>query len=429
MNTKIDIEEAESAYVVRLERGRQSESDDVEYLYLTPRDAGSDEPRDSARSAAPPPLSETEPLPGPVAVASPSSLPAPPPSGQPSGKAQYEGFTVSHYQVERAIGHGGMGDVYLARDLRLGRPVALKLLRADYQPTEERVSRFHLEARAVCALNHPNIVTVYEVGEVDGAPFIVSEFIEGDTLRQLIPPSGMRLDQALEIAIQIANALASAHQLGIVHRDIKPENVMVRSDGYVKVLDFGLAKLSDALDDRDGQDHSFSTGVVMGTITYMSPEQARGYKVDARTDIFSLGATLYELVTGAKPFTGRTPAEILSAILTREPAPVASYKPDEPPGIQSALTKALRKDRNERYATMTEMIRDLRELKNEIAYQSLQGRNSSPLASPVAESQIIPLSRAGDDPGGISSNTSWPDHLSGKQIGARLGAVLINRVD
>ncbi|MGH9846469.1 MAG: serine/threonine-protein kinase, partial [Blastocatellia bacterium] len=314
MNTKIEIEEAESAYIVRLERGRQSESDDVEYLYLTPREAGPKAPRDSSRAADPrPPRAETRALPPPVTAAPPPSQSSCQPSGQPSGKPQYEGFTVSHYQVERAIGRGGMGDVYLARDLRLGRPVALKLLRADYHPTEERVRRFQQEARAVCALNHPNIVTVYEIGEVDGAPFIVSEFIEGDTLRQLIPPSGMRLDQALEIAIQIANALAFAHQLGIVHRDIKPENVMVRSDGYVKVLDFGLAKLSDALDDRDAQDPSFNAGMVMGTITYMSPEQARGYKVDARTDIFSLGATLYELVTGVKPFTGRTPTEILSA--------------------------------------------------------------------------------------------------------------------
>ncbi|MGH9847224.1 MAG: serine/threonine-protein kinase, partial [Blastocatellia bacterium] len=153
---------------------------------------------------------------------------------------------------------------------------------------------------------------------------------------------------------------------------------------------------------------------------YMSPEQARGYKVDARTDIFSLGATLYELVTGVKPFTGRTPTEILSAILKREPAPVAGYKPDEPPGIQSVLNRALRKDRNERYATMTEMISDLREMKNEIAFQSLQRRSSSSLAGPAAESEIIPLRRAGNDGGAISSNTSWPDHLSGKQIGARI---------
>src|SRR5262245_41253342 len=226
MNANINLEIAEASCVIVLDPPHQSGSDDVEYFYLTQDKAGPSESED--------PFCFIEPSPPKPESASGDADILPALSKvtgtlTSSGRAQYEGFQIAHYQVERAIGRGGMGDVYLAKDLRLGRPVAIKLLRADYQPTEERVQRIHQEARVVCALNHPNIVTIYEIGEVDGAPFIVSEFIEGDTLRQILPPTGMRPDQALEITIQIASALSAAHQLGIVHRDIKPENVMVRS--------------------------------------------------------------------------------------------------------------------------------------------------------------------------------------------------------
>lgn len=312
-----------------------------------------------------------------------------------ASRPQYEGFHIAHYQVERAIGRGGMGDVYLAKDLRLGRPVAIKLLRADFQPTSERVQRIEREARAVCALNHPNIVTIYEIGEVEGAPFIVSEFIEGDTLRQILPPNGMRIDQALEITIQIANALASAHQMGIIHRDIKPENVMVRSDGYVKVLDFGLAKLSDAIEDGGGR--GSASEVVLGTVSYMSPEQARGSAIDLRSDIFSLGIVLYELVTGKKPFNGKSTNDVLTAILKQEPIPVSTFRAGNTTGLHYIISKALRKNRDERYSSMPEMIRDLRMLKNEVAMQDMQNRraNSVPLAEPGANVYPVP-SRSGN---------------------------------
>src|SRR5262249_31975504 len=280
MNVKVELEMAEAGYVIVLDPASQvklpeAESEDVEYFYLTSNQAGSNESKNSFGFVkhSPPEsgnASGNTPFLPVISNITGASI--------PSSKAQYEGFHIAHYQVERAIGRGEMGDVYLAKDLRLGRPVAIKLLRADYHPTEGRIRRIQDEARAVCALNHPNIVTIYEMGEVDGAPFIVSEFIEGDTLRQILPPTGICPDRALEITIQIASALSAAHQMGIVHRDIKPENVMLRSDGYVKVLDFGLAKLSDAFEDHDLQDSPLYAPpeVVMGTVSYMSPEQGRG---------------------------------------------------------------------------------------------------------------------------------------------------------
>ncbi|HEV2665923.1 MAG TPA: serine/threonine-protein kinase, partial [Blastocatellia bacterium] len=208
--------------------------------------------------------------------------------------------TISHYRILDKLGSGGMGEVYLAEDTRLGRKLALKILPADFTRDPDRVARFEQEARAASALNHPNIITIYEVGEHEGAHFIATEFIEGRTLRQSSPPGGMPLGEALEIAIQVAGALQAAHEAGITHRDIKPENVMIRPDGYVKVLDFGLAKLTEKSDpkiDPAKVDKEAATmlrpstdpGTVMGTVTYMSPEQARGLRVDARSDIFSLG--------------------------------------------------------------------------------------------------------------------------------------------
>src|SRR5262245_41899742 len=206
-----------------------------------------------------------------------------------------------------------MGEVYLAEDTRLGRKLALKLLPPEFTRDPDRVARFEQEARAASALNHPNIITIYEVGEHEGAHFIATEFIEGRTLRHLLPPAGMPPGEALEITIQIAGALAAAHEAGITHRDIKPENVMIRPDGYVKVLDFGLAKLTEKFDpkiDASKVDKEAATmlqvsrrpgtdpGTVMGTVTYMSPEQARGLPVDSRSDIFSLGVALYEMLTG-----------------------------------------------------------------------------------------------------------------------------------
>src|SRR5437773_9783725 len=218
------------------------------------------------------------------------------------------GKQISHYQVVGRIGRGGMGEVFLAHDTSLGRKVALKLLRTDFTRNEERLRRFRQEARAASALNHPNILTIYEIGSEDSTHFMATEYVEGETLRQHITRARTTLGQALDVAVQVASALAAAHQAGIVHRDIKPENVMLRSDGYVKVLDFGLAKLAEpkTLDTAAPTLPKVETepGLVMGTVSYMSPEQARGQSVDARTDIFSLAVVLYEVMSGSAPVAG-----------------------------------------------------------------------------------------------------------------------------
>jgi Tol biopolymer transport system component/tRNA A-37 threonylcarbamoyl transferase component Bud32 len=280
------------------------------------------------------------------------------------------GRRIGPYQITREIGRGGMGEVYLAQDARLGRRVAIKLLPARFTFEEDRVRRFQQEARAASALNHPNIVTIHEIGEHDGLHFIVTEFIEGHTLRALIG-DGLAINQALEIAIQAAGALAAAHQVGIIHRDIKPENIMLRPDGYVKVLDFGLAKLSErtVLRNDSGEDISWldtSPGIVMGTVSYMSPEQVRGFAVDARTDIFALGVVLYEMLTGRKPFAGETTSDVIAAILEREPQPLGQLRDEISYDLQRIVNKALAKDREWRYQSIKELLIDLTHLKEEM---------------------------------------------------------------
>jgi serine/threonine protein kinase/Tol biopolymer transport system component len=395
MKLKLDSEKAKTGCAPRLD---PAESGQVEYFYLEPgapawTSAGSrselhTQHAESLQIQPPRPLRNAEALLAAAETHAVVRIAAP---ALPEQRAEPSGFTIGHYLVERAIGRGGMGDVYLARDTRLGRRVAVKLLRADYHPTEDRVKQFHQEALAVSLLNHPNIVTIHEVGESESGPFIVSEYIEGETLRRLIPKTGMNPARALEIVMQVAHALAAAHQMGTIHRDVKPENVMVRGDGYVKVLDFGLAKLSDALEHRATNDATGSSGarnVVMGTINYMSPEQARGLKVDGRTDVFSLGIVLYELLTGKKPFEGAESHDVLTAILNMEPAPLASFKPSLSIGLQQLINQALRKDRDERYASMAEMIRDMRELKDELALQSRRENRASRSSSrPSAQTQ------------------------------------------
>src|SRR6478736_745537 len=278
------------------------------------------------------------------------------------------GKVIGHYRIESLIGVGGMGEVYLARDERLGRKVALKLLPDRLTIDETQLSRFKTEARSASALNHPNILTVYEIGAEGNRQFIATEFIEGMTLRASLACGRMNLRAALEIAVQVASALAAAHETGVVHRDIKPENIMLRPDGYAKVLDFGIAKLTEQ---RPGSDDQVETaavlqtrpGFVLGTAHYMSPEQARGQKVDARSDIWSLGVVLYEMVAGSPPFRGETPSDCIAAILTAEPAPVSSISPDVPAKLESILQKALRKNTDERYQTIKEMLTELRILK------------------------------------------------------------------
>jgi serine/threonine protein kinase/Tfp pilus assembly protein PilF len=273
------------------------------------------------------------------------------------------GSRLDRYEVLSLLGEGGMGEVYLAQDSRLRRKVAIKLLPAEFTRDADRVHRFQQEAYAASALNHPNIITIYEIGEVDGTWFIATEYIEGRTLRQQMNSGRLALADKLEAAAQIASALAAAHAAGIVHRDIKPENVIVRPDGLVKVLDFGLAKLSEDPFSRTTLGNTTETGVVMGTVRYMSPEQARGQKVDARTDIFSLGVVLYEMLAGKSPFSGVTTADLIAALLGEEPLPISRYVPEAPEGLERLVTRSLRKDRDERYSSAQAMFSELKELK------------------------------------------------------------------
>src|SRR5438067_8999240 len=265
------------------------------------------------------------------------------------------GRTIGHYKLSERIGTGGMGDVYLATDITAGRKAALKLLPTRFTGDAERLKRFQQEAHAVVALNHPNILTVYEIGEDHSTHYIASELIEGETLRQRLARGRMALDEASDVAIQVASALAAAHQAGIVHRDIKPENIMLRPDGYVKVLDFGIATLAEQeVPVTIPTDEALllvetNLGSILGTVRYMSPEQARGAPVDQRTDIWSFGVVVYEMVTGHAPFTGETPRETMLSVLETEPPPIRNYISQIPDELQQIITKALRKDRTERY--------------------------------------------------------------------------------
>src|SRR3989449_960333 len=285
------------------------------------------------------------------------------------------GQRMGHYQIVALIGEGGMGEVYLAEDVLLGRKVALKLLPAEFTKDLQRVRRFQQEARAASALNHPNIITIHEIGEVDGMNFVVTGFIAGETLRQRMATARLNLATVLDVATQTAGALAGAHAAGIVHRDLKPENIMVRPDGLIKVLDFGLAKLTEpGTSDVEGEAPTVARvdtkmGAIMGTAQYMSPEQARGLKVDARTDIFSLGVVLYEMLAGRAPFVGETTADTISVLLHKEPQPLSTLAPDTPADLQHIVSKTLRKDKDERYQTVKSLLVDLKSLKQRLEFE------------------------------------------------------------
>jgi len=284
---------------------------------------------------------------------------------------------VSHYRILEKLGAGGMGEVYLAEDMKLGRKVAIKILSEEYTTNRDRLHRFEQEASAASNLNHPNILTIHEVGTDDGRHYIATEYIDGTTLRRKAAAQQLEIPEILDIAVQVASALKEAHAAGIVHRDIKPDNIMVRRNGYVKVLDFGLAKLTENVD-RTPSDAEASTrvlvqtdaGVVMGTSHYMSPEQARGKQVDARSDIWSLGVVIYELVAGRTPFEGETSTDVIVAITGKEPPPLARFAPNVPAELEWIIMKALRKDRDERYQTVKELLTDLRRLKQRLEFES-----------------------------------------------------------
>jgi serine/threonine protein kinase/cytochrome c-type biogenesis protein CcmH/NrfG len=292
------------------------------------------------------------------------------------------GQTIDHYKISESIGAGGMGEVYLATDVVAGRKAALKLLPLRFTGDAGRLTRFQQEAHAVVGLNHPNILTVYEIGEDHSIHYIASELIEGETLRQRLMRGPMQLSEAVDIAIQVASALAAAHQAGIVHRDIKPENIMLRPDGYVKVLDFGIAKLSEqevpVTMSRAEAVLLVETnlGSILGTVRYMSPEQACGGHVDKRTDIWSLGMVLYEMLAGRVPFTGDppsqsygaagTPKEVMSSILEKEPPPLTRYIARAPAELQQIINKTLRKDRAQRYDSANELLQALKDLRRKL---------------------------------------------------------------
>ena len=309
--------------------------------------------------------------------------------------------TIGRYEICSQLGAGGMGEVYLANDTKLDRKVALKILPAEVvggksEVSADRVRRFVQEAKAASALNHPNILTIYEIDEIDSEHFIATEFVDGYTLRDRIRTGRLAAREALEIGIQVASALSATHSVGIIHRDIKPDNIMLRHDGIVKVLDFGLAKLSPErqttteTDSMAPTQHFFKTevGVVLGTAHYMSPEQARGLEVDPRTDIWSLGCVLYEMVAGQQPFRAQTTIDVMSGILSREPDSLLPHLADGPREYDRIVSRALRKDRDERYQTIKDLLIDLKDLMRAIETHSQ--RVSTSQASISTEVAAVP---------------------------------------
>ncbi|MEO6587982.1 MAG: protein kinase [Pyrinomonadaceae bacterium] len=287
------------------------------------------------------------------------------------------GKQFGRYEIRKQIGVGGMGEVYLANDAELERDVAVKILSSEFSNDVERKNRFRQEARAASALNHPNIITVYEIGENEYGSFLATEFIDGETLREVIKRKNLLLNAMLQIVEQIAKALVAAHQAHIVHRDIKPENIMLRSDGIVKVLDFGLAKPTVQKDETDAETVKTIPGMVMGSARYMSPEQARGLPVDERTDIWSLGVVLYEMLTGNAPFDGATTSDTIAAVIYKEPAPIVNFVENAPPELGRIIRKSLQKDREQRYQNIKDFALDIKDLLYEIEHNTSAERRIS----------------------------------------------------
>ncbi|HEX8246650.1 MAG TPA: protein kinase [Pyrinomonadaceae bacterium] len=316
------------------------------------------------------------------------------------------GEKLGHYKIIKPLGAGGMGKVYLAQDTRLGRKIAVKFLAEEFSGDNDRLRRFVLEAKSASALNHPNIITIYEIGDAGGANFIAMEYVEGDSLRHLVGKRKIKLNEAVDAAIQTASALTAAHAAGIIHRDIKPENIMRRPDGLVKILDFGLAKQTSFPHDTDETDTEAlardkivtEPGTVMGTPAYLSPEQIRGKTADARTDIWSLGVVLYEMITGRVPFTGETNSDMLAGILKSEPEPLSLYAGDVPARLEHIVKKALGKERGERYQSAKDLFLDLKLLDRELdadaqktgsASSSTTGKEAAPPAREAGKAEIF----------------------------------------
>jgi eukaryotic-like serine/threonine-protein kinase len=304
------------------------------------------------------------------------------------------GQLVGHYKIREKIGAGGMGEVYLAEDSKLDRQVAIKILPREFTEDAERIRRFIREAKFVSALNHPNIVTIHEIGHSDGQQFIAAEYIEGETLREHLKRERLSLASALEISIQIASALKAAHGAGIIHRDIKPDNIMIRPDGLTKVLDFGIAKLAEPSAGAFDVDAEAATategttpGMLVGTANYMSPEQARGDEIDERTDIFNFGIVLYEMVSGKRAFEGANTMDVIGAILHKEPIPLNQVMPELPEAVERIVNKALRKDRAERFQTAKDLLTELKTAKQDLDFRDK--RHSSDFANKASSAEFI----------------------------------------
>ncbi len=329
------------------------------------------------------------------------------------------GSRVGPYEIVLRIGAGGMGEVYRARDPRLGRDVAVKLLREDAASNREGLKRFISEAKAASALNHPNILTVHEIGETEAGPYIVTELVDGETVRALLEREPLSVERALDIAIQAADGIAKAHEAGIVHRDLKPENLMLTRDGFVKILDFGLAKLVRPDSEIAGGAPAFAsteTGIIVGTAGYLSPEQLRGVPVDGRSDVFALGTVLYELIAGSNPFGRETAADMFIAILKEEPKPLDQVKPGILPGLSEAVGKALAKKPEERWTSARHFAAELRRIRQVLASSDSVARISAAAAvRKLPQSRTLWLVAGAAAAAAVALLLFWRPSLGGPQ--------------
>jgi serine/threonine protein kinase/TolB-like protein len=344
-------------------------------------------------------------------------------------KSVEPGKSFGHYEIVKQIGAGGMGEVYLARDKKLDRKVAVKILNEKFARHESNLKRFIKEAKAASALNHPNILVIHEIGESGDAHFIVSEYISGKTLREFLKNPSIKLSEILDIAVQIAAALTAAHEARLVHRDIKPENIIIRPDGYVKILDFGLAKLVEnknqsfpGLKDSTVEQTQTAEGVILGTVSYMSPEQAKGEQVDERTDIFSLGAVIYEMIAGRTPFAGDSLSETFANLINQEPQPLVHFAANIPEEIERVVSKMLRKNKDERYRTMKDALADLRELKERLTldekFERATRRNDQ-------ETEILKATTGGAGGKAVTTRNNFLQRIKHRQTAAALVLIFL----